>query len=57
MITPGNIILLNGASSAGKTSILLALQQVLDTPCGMTYSTTPGTSMVIDESSLFKLAR
>jgi len=28
----GNIILLNGASSAGKTSILLALQQVLDTP-------------------------
>jgi len=32
MITPGNIILLNGASSAGKTSILLALQQVLDTP-------------------------
>jgi len=31
-MTLGNIILLNGASSAGKTSILLALQQVLDTP-------------------------
>ena len=31
-MTPGNIIILNGASSAGKTSILLALQQVLDTP-------------------------
>jgi len=32
MITPGNIILLNGASSAGKTSILVALQQILDMP-------------------------
>ena len=29
---PGNIILLNGASSAGKTSILQALQEVLDAP-------------------------
>ena len=32
MISPGNVIFLNGASSAGKTSILLALQQILDTP-------------------------
>jgi chloramphenicol 3-O phosphotransferase len=31
-MTPGNIILLNGASSAGKTSILQALQAVLDAP-------------------------
>lgn len=29
---PGPIILLNGASSAGKTSILQALQEVLDAP-------------------------
>ena len=32
MISPGNIILLNGASSAGKTSILFALQQVFEMP-------------------------
>lgn len=31
-MTHGNIILLNGASSAGKTSILQALQEVLDAP-------------------------
>jgi len=31
-MTSGNIILLNGASSAGKTSILQALQGVMDTP-------------------------
>ena len=31
-MTSGNIILLNGASSAGKTSILQALQDVLDAP-------------------------
>jgi chloramphenicol 3-O phosphotransferase len=29
---PGNIIVLNGTSSSGKTSILRALQQVLDAP-------------------------
>ena len=31
-MTPGKIILLNGASSSGKTSILKALQEVLDEP-------------------------
>lgn len=31
-MTPGNIILLNGASSAGKTSILHALQEVMAAP-------------------------
>jgi chloramphenicol 3-O phosphotransferase len=31
-MAPGNIILLNGPASAGKTSILVALQEVLDAP-------------------------
>lgn len=31
-MTPGTIILLNGASSAGKTSIVTALQDMLDAP-------------------------
>ena len=29
---PGTIILLNGASSSGKTSILKALQDILEEP-------------------------
>ena len=31
-MTPGTIIILNGASSSGKTSVLLALQKILDEP-------------------------
>lgn len=31
-MTPGNIVILNGTSSSGKTSILKALQGVLDAP-------------------------
>src|SRR5512138_366272 len=31
-MTPGNILLLNGASSAGKTSLLRALQECFEEP-------------------------
>jgi chloramphenicol 3-O phosphotransferase len=31
-MSPGNIVILNGASSSGKTSILKALQDVMDEP-------------------------
>jgi chloramphenicol 3-O phosphotransferase len=32
VVTPGTVIILNGASSSGKTSIVRALQEVLDEP-------------------------
>ena len=32
MITPGKIIILNGTSSSGKTSIIRALQEILEEP-------------------------
>src|ERR1035437_5666810 len=32
MIEPGNVVLLNGTSSSGKTSIARALQEIMDTP-------------------------
>lgn len=31
-INAGNVVLLNGTSSAGKTSIALALQEIMDAP-------------------------